>query len=103
VWRRTGAWRGWHHGEGRTQCGGGRSAAGLMPGAQPGWGSSHGWSDAVTSAGSDASTGTSDAKRLQASELRPDAGLGPDVRALALPHKKCCSIVLHTSPLFMLI
>jgi len=89
VWRRTGAWRGWHRGEGRTQRGGGRSAAGLMPGAQPGWGSSRGWLDMVigvgsvaggrtrfADVGSDASAGASYAKRLQASELRPDAAWG---------------------------
>jgi hypothetical protein len=57
-------------GRGRARCGGGRSATGLTLGAQPGWGSSQEWLDAVTSAvsvrgsrtqftsiGSEASTG----------------------------------------------
>ena len=73
-------------------------AAGLTPRAQPGWGSSRGWSDAVigvglvasgrtrlTGAGSDANVGASDAKQMQVSELRLDVGLGPNVRALVLP------------------
>ena len=33
---------------------------------------------------SDASAGASDTKRLQVSELHPNAGLRPDVRTLAL-------------------
>ena len=72
---------------GGARRGGGRNAVGLTPGPQPGWGLSRGWSDAVTRAGSDASTGTSDAKLLQASELRPNAGLGPDVWALVIPYQ----------------
>jgi hypothetical protein len=90
AWRRTecdgngaiargGAWRG-----------GGRSTADMTLGAQPGWGSSRGWSNAVTGAGSItggwtrfASVG-SDAKQLLASELCPDPCLRLNVRALAL-------------------
>jgi hypothetical protein len=66
--------QGEERGGGGAWRGGRRSVAGLTPRAQPGWGSSHEWSDAVTSArsvtgdrtrytaaGSDASAGAADA------------------------------------------
>lgn len=50
--------------------------------------------------------GAFNAKRLQVLELRSDAGLGPDIQALALPLKLFVSITLHetiykTTPMYL--
>jgi len=90
VWRRTGAWRGWRRGEGRSAAWRGKERGRFDAGAQPGWGSSRGWLDMVIGVGSVAGSQTrfadvgSDAS-AGASEPRPDAGLGQDVWAVALP------------------
>ena len=49
--------------------------------------------------GSNASAGIFDAKWLQALELRPDVGLGPDVWALALPSMERGLTIMHVSDL----
>jgi hypothetical protein len=98
VWRRTGSRQGWCHGEGRSAAWREKECGELDAGGATGMGieSQSLARDRLWAAVRDSlvrdlmrSRGASDAKRLQVSELRPDAGLGWDVWALALLFSFC--------------
>ena len=63
----------------------GKERSGLDARAQPRWGSSRGWLDAVTGVGSDASAGGVLCEAVAGVEATSGRGLGPDVWAVALP------------------